>query len=190
MNSGKSTALINAAYNYTERGHDVITIKPSVDTKGGELITARAGLERPVDILALPEMNVRAEIREFVARQALKDLQAVLVDEAQFLMPVQVDQLLEVAKYDDISVIAYGLRTDFQTSLFPGSHRLFELADKLEKLPTMCRCENQAQFNCRKINGNYVFDGDQIAIEGEEEVAYDSLCGTCYLEEKAKALAA
>jgi thymidine kinase len=190
MNSGKSTALINAAYNYTERGHDVITIKPSVDTKGGEFITARAGMERKIDILALPEMDVRGEIWQFIAGQALKDVQGILVDEAQFLTVPQVDQLFEVAKFDDISVIAYGLRTDFQTALFPGSLRLLELADKIEKLPTMCRCENQAEFNCRKIGESYVFDGAQVAIDGEEAVTYDSLCGTCYLEERAKSLAA
>jgi thymidine kinase len=190
MNSGKSDTLIKTAYNYTEQGHDVITIKPGIDTKGGEDIVARAGGRVPVDILALPEMNVRTEIHAFIARQALKDIQGILVDEAQFLSAKQVDQLFDVAKQDDISVIAYGLRTDFQTSLFPGSTRLLELADNLEKLPTMCRCENQAEFNCRKIGDAYVFNGDQVAIDGEEAVTYTSLCGTCYLTEKAKAEAA
>lgn len=190
MNSGKSDTLIKTAFNYTERGHDVITIKPGIDTKGGELITARAGGQRKVDILALPEMDVRREVHALVARQALKDLQCVLVDEAQFLLTEQVDQLFELAKFDDTSVIAYGLRTDFQTSLFPGSTRLLELADNIEKLPTMCRCDKQAEFNCRKLGDIYVFDGDQVAIDGEEAVTYDSLCGTCYLEEKAKQLAA
>lgn len=190
MNSGKSDILIKTAYNYTERGHDVIAMKPGIDTKGGEYITARAGGQRAVDILALPDMNIRAEINAFIAKQALQDLQCVLVDEAQFLSAEQVDQLFEVAKFDDTSVIAYGLRTDFQTSLFPGSKRLLELADNLEKLPTMCRCDRQAEFNCRKIGDTYVFDGEQVAIDGEQAVTYDSLCGTCYLEERAKQLAA
>jgi len=197
MNSGKSDTLIKTAYNYTERGHDVITIKPGIDSKGGEDIVARAGGRVAVDILALPEMNIRSEIQSFVARQALKDLQCVLVDEAQFLSEAQIDQLHEVALLDDTSVIAYGLRTDFQRNMFPGSKRLFELANVIEKLPTMCRCDKQAEFNCRKIDGEYVFDGDQVAIDGDvtggikqQEVTYDSLCGTCYLEEQAKALAA
>jgi len=189
MNSGKSLELISAGYNYTERGHDVITVKPSKDTKGGQMIVARAGLERAVDILAAPETNVRTEIHKFIAEQALKDTRCILVDEAQFLMPVQVDQLFEVAKLDEISVIAYGIRTDFQTSLFPGSMRLLELADTIKKIPTMCRCDNQAEFNCRKIGDTYVFDGDQVAIDGEKAVTYDSLCGTCYLTEVARAQA-
>jgi thymidine kinase len=190
MNSGKSDTLIKTAFNYTERGHDVITIKPGTDTKAGEFISARAGGLRKVDILALPEMNVREEVHSLVARQALKDLQCVLVDEAQFLSGRQVDQLFEIAKFDDTSVIAYGLRTDFQTALFPGSARLLELADNIEKLPTMCHCDKQAEFNCRRVGDEYVFDGDQVAIDGEAAVTYDSLCGTCYLEEKAKQLAA
>jgi len=190
MNSGKSDTLIKAAYNYTERGHNVVTIKPGIDTKGGEDIVARAGGRVSVDILALPEMDLREDIHVFVARQALKDLQCVLVDEAQFLHPQQVDQLFEVAKLDDISVIAYGLRTDFLSNLFPGSKRLLEIADTFEKLPTMCRCENQAEFNCRRVGDSYVFDGNQVAIDGEQAVTYDSLCGTCYLTEKAKAEAA
>lgn len=196
MNSGKSDTLIKTAYNYTERGHDVITIKPGIDSKGGEDIVARAGGRVAVNILALPEMNIRKEIHAFVARQALKDLQCILVDEAQFLSEMQVDQLHEVAIFDDISAIAYGLRTDFQRTMFPGSKRLFELANVIEKLPTMCRCDKQAEFNCRKIDDRYVFDGDQVAIDGDvtdeidqQEVTYDSLCGTCYLEEKAKSLA-
>lgn len=188
MNSGKSDTLIKTAYNYTERGHQVITIKPSADTKATEII-ARAGGRVAVDILATPDMNLREAIQAFVHTQKLSDLQAVLIDEAQFLTKEQIDQLYEVAKIDDISVIAYGLRTDFQRLLFPGSMRLLELADVLEKLPTMCRCDKQAEFNTRKIGDQYVFDGDQVAID-KGAVTYDSLCGTCYLEEKSAALTA
>ena len=190
MNSGKSDTLIKTAYNYTERGLSIVTIKPSVDTKGDSRIIARGGAERLVDILATPEMNVREAVSLFATTHKLKKLSAVLIDEAQFLAPEQIDQLLAVAKTDSISVIAYGLRADFKSQLFPGSKRLFEVADNIEKLPTMCRCGNQAEFNCRKVNGHYVFEGEQVAIDGEGEVTYDSLCGTCYLEEKTKELAA
>lgn len=192
MNSGKSDTLIKTAYNYTERGHDVITIKPGIDTKGGEDIVARAGARRAVDILALPDMDIRTEVQRYIAEQALKDVQCILTDESQFFQVPQIDQLFETAKLDGISVIAYGIRTDYQRLMFPGSKRLMELADNIEKLPTMCRCENQAEFNTRKINGIYVFDGEQIAVDEEGDggvVAYDSLCATCYLEEQAKALA-
>jgi len=186
MNSGKSDTLIKTAYNYTERGLDIVTMKPSVDTKGDQMIVARAGGTRHVDILATPEMNVREEVRRFMATKALEELHCVIVDESQFLHEQQVDQLYEVAKLDDISVITFGLRADFLTKLFPGSKRLFEIADNLEKLPTMCRCGSQAEFNCRQVDGEFVFEGEQVAIDGEQAVTYDSLCGTCYLTEKAK----
>ena len=186
MNSGKSDTLIKTAYNYTERGLDIVTMKPSVDTKGDQMIVARAGGTRHVDILATPEMNVREEVRRFMATKALEELHCVIVDESQFLHEQLVDQLYEVAKLDDISVITFGLRADFLTKLFPGSKRLFEIADNLEKLPTMCRCGSQAEFNCRQVDGEFVFEGEQVAIDGEQAVTYDSLCGTCYLTEKAK----
>jgi thymidine kinase len=183
MNSGKSDTLIKTAYNYTERGLRVVTLKPSVDTKGGQQIVARGGATRSVDVLIAPNTSVREVLAPF-----LNDtLACVLVDEAQFLSAEQVDELLKIAKLDNVSVIAYGLRADFLSQLFPGSKRLLEIADNIEKLPTMCRCGNQAEFNCRQVNGEFVFEGDQVAIDGEGAVTYESLCGTCYLEEKAKA---
>ncbi len=185
MNSGKSTALINAAYNYEERGLSVVITKPSVDTKGDKEIVARAGLTRTVDFLSTPELNIRAELKKY--QRDGRTINSLLVDEAQFLQPQQVDQLLEIAKLDNISVVAFGLRTDFLRVLFPGSSRLFELADTIVKLPTMCRCGSQAEFNIRQENGRYVFSGEQVAIDGKNDVTYDSLCGACYLEEKASA---
>ncbi len=174
MNSGKTDTLIKTAYNYEERGLEVVVVKPEIDTKGGNTITARGGHSREVDILADQELNLAHEIRKRAA------VACVLVDEAQFLTPTQISQLFSVAKEDDISVICYGLRADFRTKLFPGSQRLFEIADNIEKLPTMCFCGSQAEFNTRKVNGTYVFTGDQVAIDGEDTVEYDSLCGTCY----------
>jgi thymidine kinase len=185
MNSGKSDTLIKTAYNYIERGLSIVTIKPSVDTKGEAMIVARGGASRAVDILATPEMNIRIAVQDFIEAEGIETLSCVLVDESQFLTPEQIDQLLSIAKKDEVSVIAYGLRADFKTQLFPGSKRLLEIADNIEKLPTMCRCGNQAEFNCRKVDGVYVFEGDQVAIDGEQAVTYDSLCGTCYLTEKA-----
>lgn len=187
MNSGKSDTLIKAAYNYTERGLSIVTLKPSVDTKGDKRIVARAGGERIVDIIATPELNIRDAINAFCKEKGIKTLSCVLIDEAQFLTDAQIDQLMEIAKLDNVSVIAYGLRADFKTSLFPGSKRLLELADNIEKLPTMCRCGNQAEFNCRKVNDKFVFEGSQVAIDGEGDVTYESLCGACYLQEKAAA---
>jgi thymidine kinase len=184
MNCGKSAELINNAYNYTEQGLTIATIKPSVDTKGNRFIVTRGGASREVDILATPEEHLGESLGSLMARRALTTLDCVLVDEAQFLQPKQVDQLYEVAKTDEISVIAFGLRTDFLSQLFPGSQRLLELADNIEKIPTMCRCGSQAEFNCRKVNGLYVFSGNQVAIDGQGAVTYDSLCGGCYTQQK------
>jgi thymidine kinase len=179
MNSGKSQVLINTAYNYEEKGLDVATIKPAIDTKGDDTIVARGGHERKADILAEPEMDLR---REIMAPELGKTaLACVLVDESQFLSREQVGQLYKVAKEDDISVIAYGLKTDFRTGMFEGSKRLFELADNIEKLPTMCTCGAQAEFNIRKVGEEYVFEGDQVAIDDSAEISYDSVCGSCYM---------
>jgi len=184
MNSGKSDTLIKTAYNYCESGLDVIVIKPSIDTKGGKSIIARCGTKRAVDISAAPEIDVRQAIKDLANEKSLKKLSCILIDEAQFLTAKQVDQLFDVAKIDNISVIAYGLRADFRKELFPGSKRLFEIVDNIEKLPTMCSCGSQAEFNCRMVDGKYVFEGSQIAIDGSQKVTYNSLCGKCYKREK------
>lgn len=177
MNSGKSDTLIKTAYNYEERGLKVIVIKPGVDTKGDSRIVARGGHEREVDIMADTTLDVVPAILE------TPDVACVLVDEAQFLTERQISQLFHIAKDHDISVICYGLRADFRAKMFPGSKRLFEVADNIEKLPTMCFCGSQAEFNTRKVNGKYVFEGDQVAIDGKDKVEYDSLCGRCYMRE-------
>ncbi len=112
----------------------------------------------------------------------------LLVDEAQFLSGDQVDDLLRVAILDSIPVMAYGIRTDFQTVAFPGSRRLLEIAHSLEELKTICRCGRKAVFNARRVGDTFVFAGDQVAIDGEN-VTYESLCGACYLDESKGVLA-
>ena len=183
MNSGKSDSLIKTAYNYTEQGLSVVTLKPASDTKGDDHIVARAGGRWKVDLLVETDTN----IEQFIANTYVnknKKIHCILVDESQFLDPAHIDQLYEIAKLHDISVVAYGIRTDFKSNTFPGSKRLFELADSIEKLVTMCRCGEQAEYNCRKIDGAFVFDGSQVAIDGEGTVTYTSLCGLCYFKEK------
>ena len=177
--------MLQAAYNYEERGHRVLLAKPSVDTKGDRGILSRLGVTRGVDFLLTPETDAYALFQEHraqvVARDGL-DVSALLVDEAQFLTEAQVDDLLRIAILENIPVLAYGIRTDFQTVAFPGSRRLLEIAHSLEELKTICRCGRKAVFNGRKIDGRFVFDGDQVAIDGAS-VTYESLCGSCYLEE-------
>jgi thymidine kinase len=191
MNSGKSTALLQAAYNYEERGQHVLLAKPDVDTKGDGAIVSRLGVTRPADVLIGPDddvLEVFAAARARVQSDTGGDVACLLLDEAQFLSPSQVDDLLRIALLEGVPVLAYGIRTDFRTLAFPGSRRLLEVAHSLEELKTICRCGRKAMFNARTIGGRYVFDGDQVAIDGET-VTYESLCGSCYLEESGGVLA-
>ncbi len=196
MNSGKSTALLQAAFNYEERGHRVVLAKPAVDTKGDREIISRLGVTREVDFTISPDAAVREVFEQHRVRsgkvdRAGRDVSCLLIDEAQFLTSEQVDDLLRIALLDGIPVLAYGIRTDFQTVAFPGSRRLLEVSHSLEELKPICRCGRKAIFNGRRIGGRYVFDGDQVAIDtsagpvdgAEVEVEYESLCGVCYLQE-------
>ena len=185
MNSGKSTALLQAAFNYEERGQQVLVAKPQIDTKGESFIVSRLGVERAVDFTVAPEEDIYVAFagqRERVVREFGVDVSCLLVDEAQFLTESQVDDLLRIAIQEDVPVLAYGIRTDFQTVAFPGSRRLLEIAHSLEELKTICRCGRKAMFNARLVDGVFVFDGDQVAID-QGRVTYESLCGACYLEE-------
>jgi thymidine kinase len=191
MNSGKSTALLQAAYNYEERHQQVLLAKPEVDTKGESLIVSRLGVSRPVDFTVAPADSMRASFgrqRASVLLTTGADVSCLLVDEAQFLTPDQVDDLLRIAILDGVPVLAYGIRTDFRTIAFPGSARLLEVAHSLEELKTICRCGRKAVFNARKVGEVFVFAGDQVAIDGID-VTYESLCGACYLEESGGVLA-
>lgn len=187
MNSGKSTALLQAAYNYEERGQHVLLAKPAIDTKGASQIESRLGMTREVDFLIGPDDDARGLFtaqREQVRRTSRDhaDVACLLIDEAQFLTPEQIDDLFRIAVLDGIPVLAYGIRNDFRTHAFPGSARLLAIAHTLEELKTICRCGRKAVFNGRKVGGRFVFDGDQVAIDGAS-VTYESLCGNCYLEE-------
>lgn len=180
MNSGKSTAVLQAAHNYEERSQNVLLAKPAIDSKGDKSIVSRLGVSRDVDFLIEPHQNLRELFHEF---QNDKKIACLLIDEAQFLTRVQVNQALEIAVLDDVPVLAYGIRTDFLTNSFPGSLRLMELAHSLEELKTICRCGKKAMFNTRIYDGKFVFEGDQVAIDGTT-VTYESLCPKCYLKQR------
>jgi thymidine kinase len=184
MNSGKSTSLLQAAFNYEERSQRVLLAKPSVDSKGDKAIVSRLGVSRDVDFLISPSQNLRTVFSQEAAEFELEQGQRVaclLLDEAQFLTADQVDQALEIAVLDGVPVLAYGIRTDFRTLSFPGSKRLLEIAHSLEELKTICRCGRKAMFNGRLVNGEFIFSGEQVAIDGDQ-VTYESLCANCYLE--------
>ena len=185
MNSGKSTALMQVAYNYEERGMRVFILKPSIDTKGGECLLSRLGVSRPVDKTVTPDMDVFQLVQEEAGRGD-KPLACVLTDESQFFTPQQAEQLFMVTVKLNIPVIAYGLRTDFSMQGFPGSTRLLELAHAIEEMKTICTCGRKATCNGRKVNGEFVFEGDQVAIDQENNVEYQSLCAQCYFAEREK----
>jgi len=184
MNCGKSTALIQVDHNYRERGMNTLLVKPGSDLKGNDTIVSRLSISRRVDILAGESANLAELIRERAGREPLH---CVLVDEAQFLTASQADQLFEVAVLQDIPVICYGLRTDFRLEGFPGSERLLLLAHDIEELKTICTCGRKAVANGRKIGGAFVFEGDQLAIDGLDDVTYESLCAQCYFKYKQEA---
>ncbi|HIW99098.1 MAG TPA: thymidine kinase [Candidatus Nesterenkonia stercoripullorum] len=200
MNSGKSTALLQAAYNYEERDQRVLLAKPALDTKGADQIVSRLGVTRDVDVLVPADAGLRELFTQYAQAEPagsllegtalgadrtlqdqVKPVACLLVDEAQFLTAEQVDDLLRIAVLDGVPVLAYGIRTDFRTRPFPGSARLMDIAHSLEELKTVCRCGRKAVFNTRRVGDEIILEGDQVAIDGEQ-VWYESLCAACYLE--------
>ena len=151
MNSGKSTAMLQVAHNYEERGQHVLLIKPATDTKGDDQIVSRLGVARPADLLLLPDQDLRYTLHSLSEGldTVPQKVACLLIDEAQFLTPEQVDQALAIAVLDEIPVVAFGIRTDFRTQAFPGSRRLMEVAHSLQEMKTICRCGKKAIFNAR-----------------------------------------
>ena len=182
MNSGKTTALMQVAYNYKERGMRVLILKPAVDTKGQDSIVSRLGISCKVDKLVTPEMDVVELVKQDSAEHGAPA--CVLCDESQFFTQEQAEQLFLVTVDLGIPVICYGLRADFSLRGFPGSTRLLELAHTIEEMKTICTCGRKAICNCRKVNGQFVFEGEQVAIDLENDVQYVSMCPQCYFKAK------
>lgn len=172
MGSAKTLNLLAVAHNYRNQGKSVFIIKPSVDVRWGtDEVRSRAGLSVHADALADPE-NPDQELPD------LSQYSAVLVDEAQFLLPAFVERLRTVTLLG-VPVICYGLRTDFRGKLFPGSARLLELADSIEEVKTTCQfCNRKAVFNMRLRDGVPVSDGAQIQLGGDE--SYVPSCFRCF----------
>lgn len=190
MGSGKSLGLLKSAYQLEQHGLPFVIAKPSLDARGGDQITARGSMQpRTVDVLLEPHMNAREAIVEHMARHAIHaERTVVMVDEVQFVTAPQANQLKELAEYDVAEVIAYGLRTDFKLDVFPAAERMFAHANRFENIPIPCRCGvRKAENNTRLIGGKFVFEGDQIAVDGMGEITYSSLCFQCYDDEKAAA---
>lgn len=181
MNSGKSTQLIQAHFNYLERGMKPLAMTPAIDDRFGlGVISARVGLTLKVEVF-----TDGCDLFELIrGRSAEARIDVFIVDEAQFLTKEQVYQLARIVDELDIPVVAYGLKTDFRAEMFPGSYHLLCLADKVEELKSICWCGNKAHMNSR-VNeaGQVMRDGAQVEIGGNDR--YVSLCRKHYLEGRA-----
>lgn len=177
MNSGKTLDLIIRAYNYTETNQQIIIMKPSIDSKGDKKIVSRSGLEKDVDFL----IGENDSILELI-KDRINNSKTILIDEAQFLNSKQVDELFIITKVFNIDVVCYGLRLNFKMESFEGSKRLLEISENLEEFKSLCECGKIARYVGRKINDEYVLDGQEIVIDGTDNVKYVPLCGECYLK--------
>ena len=173
MNSGKSLNLLIKAHDLDEKKIPILVIKPSIDTRENKpIVRSRIGIERSC-------MLVDKKTNLFNLAIKNRFCKLILVDECQFLTPIQVDQLARVVDTIGINVICYGLRTDFKSKLFAGSKRLFELADTIEEMKSYCDCGKKAIINARfDENGNMLIDGDQIVIGGND--IYHTICRECF----------
>ena len=181
MNSGKTMDLIRTAYNYEENGLKVLIMKPKLDTKGGNTIVTRAGLNKNIDI-SIKENDKIIDL----LKDKIKNIKCIFIDEAQFLTENQVIDLFVFSKTYDIPIICYGLRTNFRGELFEGSKILLALSDELNEFKTLCKCGEIARYNARKINGEYTIDGDSVVIDGTNNIEYVPLCGKCFIDKVLK----
>lgn len=178
MGSSKTAQALITKFNYEEKGMRVLLLKPAVDTRdGAALVKSRIGLSSEALVFNREE-NLFDIIRyNDIARCP----NAVIIDEAQFLTRKQVEQLRTAADKENISVLCFGLRTDFRIRLFEGSKALFELADSISEIKSVCSCGNKASVNARiDKEGKIITDGEQVDIGGNEK--YVSMCYKCYRE--------
>ena len=173
MGSSKSAQALITRFNYLEQGMTVWLIKPSTDTRdGADVIRSRIGLFCRAQIIT-PEEDIIAAYRAAGAHDV------IIADEAQFFTPEQIDALRTLVDFDDIPVLCFGLRTDFQTHFFPGSRRLMELADSITEIKTVCACGSKATVNARiDAQGRIVTEGSQILLGGND--SYVAMCHRCW----------
>ena len=175
MGSSKTAQALITKYNYEENDMKVWLIKPSADTRdGAQVLRSRIGLEAAVEAIS-PEVDVYAR---FLGSHS-RNCDVIIVDECQFLTEKQIDQLRTIVDERSIPVLCFGLRTDFQTRLFPGSRRLMEVADVIEEIKTMCDCGAKATVNARINDGYIVTEGAQVVLGGND--CYIAMCHRCYV---------
>ena len=176
MGSSKTAQALITKYNYEENDLKVWLIKPSADTRdGAATLRSRIGLEAQVEVIS-PDVDIHARFLGGKARRS----DVIIVDECQFLTEKQIDQLRAIVDEHSVPVMCFGLRTDFQTRLFPGSRRLMEVADTIQEIKTICDCGAKATVNARVDgNGYIVTEGAQVVLGGND--CYIAMCHRCYV---------
>ena len=173
MGSSKTASALITKFNYEERGMKVWLIKPSIDVRdGADVVKSRIGLQTQAEIIT-PDKDLFAEYQKHL------DCNVIIADECQFLTAMQIDGLRRIVDELQIPVLCYGLRTDFLTHLFEGSRRLFEVADSITEIKTICDCGKKAIVNARiDENGRIITQGGQILIGGND--SYIAICHSCW----------
>lgn len=172
MGSSKTANALITKFNYEERGMKTWLMKPAADTRDGiDIVRSRVGLSAKAFIVT-PDMNLLKEL------ESRGSVDVIIADECQFFTEKQIDELREIVDFKNIPVLCFGLRTDFRTKMFPGSTRLFEVADSITEIKTICSCGSKAIVNARIIDGKIVTEGEQIFLGGNE--SYVSMCHKCW----------
>lgn len=183
MASSKTANALMTRFNYEEKGNHVWLIKPDLDNRDDytdengvrvTVVKSRIGLSAVADVVRRDE-DIHAR---FMMLNAQNHIDVIICDECQFLTAAQVDQMKYIAEYCDTPVLCFGLRSDFLTQLFEGSKRLFEIADSITEIKSVCRCGKKAIVNARLQNGKVVTEGDQIEIGGNDK--YEGMCWGCW----------
>ena len=176
MGSSKTAQALITKFNYEERGMKVWLIKPAIDNRDGrDVIKSRIGL------FAYSTTIEKSESIFDLFRSEMSEADVIIADECQFFSPEQIDELRRIVDECSIPVLCFGLRTDFLSHLFPGSRRLFEVADSISEIKTICECGSKATVNARlDANMNVVTEGSQVMIGGNE--SYVAMCHKCWRE--------
>ena len=176
MGSSKTAQALITKFNYEERNMKVLLLKPAIDNRdGANIVKSRIGLKEEAVAIGHDENVYQKYINNY------SDCNVIIVDECQFLTPEQVDQLADIVIDKNIPVLCFGLSTDFQTHLFPGSKRLFEIAESISEIKSVCTCGAKATVNARiDDNGKIVTEGSQVCIGGNDR--YVAMCRRCWLK--------
>lgn len=182
MGCSKTASALMCKFNYEQQGFNVLLLKPVLDTRDliGEKIVVRSRIGLFSECITFSQKDNLIQL--FNEQNKIKKYDVIIVDECQFSTESQIEQLKTLSL--KVTVLCYGLLTDFRTKLFEGSKRLVELADSLQEMKSICQCGKKATINARFVNGKIVSSGDTLAIENQNNVTYSAMCYDCFLKQK------